>query len=73
MGPGKCVVLSDKEPAKAAPDSVRCLACDKDIEKPMQENRMGDEFICNECREEMLSSLEDAWKKHSAFLDSALN
>jgi hypothetical protein len=51
----------------------RCLACEKEILTPKEDNRMGDDFICNECRDEMLSSLEGAWKKHSAFLDSALN
>jgi hypothetical protein len=51
----------------------QCLACDKEIPTPNEENKMGDEFICDSCREEMVSSLEGAWKKHSAFLDSALN
>jgi predicted RNA-binding Zn-ribbon protein involved in translation (DUF1610 family) len=50
-----------------------CLACDKEILDLKEENKMGDEFVCDQCREEMLSSLEDAWKRHSAFLDSALN
>jgi hypothetical protein len=50
-----------------------CLACDAEILDPKEENIMGDEFICNNCREEMLSSLEEAWKRQSAFLDSALN
>jgi hypothetical protein len=52
---------------------VHCLSCDHVIKDPSEENVMGDEYLCNKCREEMLSSLEDAWKKHSAFLDSALN
>ena len=52
---------------------VRCLSCDQVIMDPSEENVMDDEYLCNKCREEMLSSLEDAWKKHSAFLDSALN
>jgi hypothetical protein len=53
--------------------SVRCLACDKEILDPTKENMMGEEYLCDACREEMFASLEDAWKKHSAFLDSALN
>ena len=52
---------------------IRCLVCDETIENPSEENIMGEEFLCDKCREEMFSSLEDAWKKHSAFLDSALN
>jgi hypothetical protein len=58
---------------KAKRNMDNCLACDQEIENPGEENRMGDEFLCNKCREEMFSSLEEAWKKHSAFLDSALN
>jgi hypothetical protein len=53
--------------------TVRCLSCDKEIRNPSQDNTMGDEFLCDRCREVMLDSLEEAWKKHSAFLDSALN
>ncbi len=52
---------------------ARCLACDGIITSPKESNVMGDEFICDACREEMFSSLEGAWRKHSAFLDSALN
>jgi len=52
---------------------VRCLACDREIQNPTKENAMGEEYLCDACREEMMASLEDAWKKHSAFLDSALN
>ena len=66
-------VTSKSAEKTARSKSERCLACDKEIENPSEENVMGDEFICNECRDEMLSSLEGAWKKHSAFLDSALN
>ncbi|MDG6908266.1 MAG: hypothetical protein JRN20_21050 [Nitrososphaerota archaeon] len=51
----------------------RCLSCEKEILEPSEENRLGEEFICDLCREEMVSSLEDAWKRHSAFLDAALN
>ena len=43
------------------------------IEDPKENNVMGDDYICNECCEEMMSSLDDAWRKHSAFLDAALN
>jgi len=65
--------LPEKATEKATSKTVRCLSCDHEIENPSEENVMGDEFLCNKCREEMLTSLEDAWKKHSAFLDSALN
>ncbi|MDG6906167.1 MAG: hypothetical protein JRN20_10330 [Nitrososphaerota archaeon] len=54
-------------------DRLRCIGCGKDIPTPTEENKLGDEFICDPCREEMISSLEGAWKRHSAFLDSALN
>jgi len=62
-------LAENKSPSKI----IRCLACDETIENPSEENIMGEEFLCDKCREEMFSSLEDAWKKHSAFLDSALN
>jgi len=53
---------------------ARCLVCNKTIDTPAEENQMNeDEFICNACLEETLSSLEDAWKRQSAFLDAALN
>ncbi|MDG6997109.1 MAG: hypothetical protein JRN52_14400 [Nitrososphaerota archaeon] len=51
----------------------RCLSCEKEILEPTEENMLGEEFICDACREEMVSSLEGAWKRHSAFLDAALN
>ena len=50
-----------------------CLSCGKQLDAPKQENMIGDECICDTCRELMMESLEDAWKKHSAFLDAALN
>ncbi|MHB8567299.1 MAG: hypothetical protein ACYC7D_13345 [Nitrososphaerales archaeon] len=53
--------------------SPTCLACGNAVLSPKENNVMGDDFICDSCREEMVSSLEGAWKKHSAFLDSALN
>jgi hypothetical protein len=61
--------------AKASKDSEQhvCFACGKPVTDPKEANRMGDEVICDSCREEMMSGLEDAWVKHSAFLDSALN
>ena len=51
----------------------RCFACGRDVPAPEEGNHLGDEIICDGCREEMMSNLEDAWVKHSAFLDSALN
>ncbi len=65
--------MNDQSKDKADSKFVHCLSCDQVIKDPSVENMMGDEYLCNKCREEMLSSLEDAWKKHSAFLDSALN
>ena len=53
--------------------SPECFVCGASVSDPGPENYLGDEVICNPCRELMLSSLEDAWVKHSAFLDSALN
>jgi formylmethanofuran dehydrogenase subunit E len=53
--------------------SSHCFACGKIVIDPKEANRLGDEIICDACREEMFSSLEEAWVKHSAFLDSALN
>jgi hypothetical protein len=55
------------------PIVAECLGCGVVLSNPTEENKMGDEFICNRCREEMLDSLEGAWIKHSAFLDAALN
>ena len=57
-------------PRKNVPE---CLGCGKQVPNPKQKNKLGEEFICNSCSEEMMASLEGAWKKHSAFLDSALN
>jgi hypothetical protein len=54
-------------------NAVECLVCSKVLSNPTEENKMGEEFICDKCREEMLDSLEGAWIKHSAFLDAALN
>ncbi len=53
--------------------SSQCFACGKPVPDPQEANHLGDEIICDACREEMVASLEDAWVKHSAFLDSALN
>jgi hypothetical protein len=53
--------------------AAECLGCGSVLTNPTEENKMGDEFICDKCREEMLDSLEGAWIKHSAFLDAALN
>ena len=53
--------------------SHECLSCGIELTPPKQDNMIGDEFICDTCREQMMTSLEDAWKKHSAFLDAALN
>ena len=50
-----------------------CFACGKQVPNPGEGNHLDDEIICDSCREEMISSLEGAWVKHSAFLDSALN
>jgi formylmethanofuran dehydrogenase subunit E len=52
---------------------AKCFACGKAVADPKEENHLGDEIICDSCREEMVGSLEEAWVKHSAFLDSALN
>ncbi len=52
---------------------AECFACGKQVLNPSEANHLADEIICDSCREEMVSSLEDAWVKHSAFLDSALN
>ena len=51
----------------------QCFACGKSVPEPKEDNRLGEEIICDSCREEMVASLEEAWVKHSAFLDSALN
>jgi formylmethanofuran dehydrogenase subunit E len=50
-----------------------CLSCGVKLQKPREENKIGDEFLCDKCTEQMMESLDDAWKKHSAFLDAALN
>jgi len=54
-------------------NAAECLGCGVVLNNPTEENKMGEEFICHKCRQEMLDSLEDAWIKHSAFLDAALN
>ena len=50
-----------------------CLSCGLELKNPGEANMIGEEFLCDSCRELMMDSLEDAWKKHSAFLDAALN
>jgi hypothetical protein len=67
--------LPEHEKEKAAEDSKssQCFACGKSVADPKEANHLGDEVICDACREEMVASLEEAWVKHSAFLDSALN
>lgn len=50
-----------------------CIGCGKSLVETKDTNKIGEEFICDSCRNEMMSSLEGAWKRHSAFLDSALN
>jgi ribosomal protein S26 len=52
---------------------IPCFACGIAVPNPKEGNHFGDEVICDSCREDMVSSLEEAWVKHSAFLDSALN
>ena len=64
---------ADKIETKVANISAKCLACEQTIPNVKEGNKMGEDFICDSCREEMVSSLEGAWKRHSAFLDSALN
>ena len=56
--------LSEKE-------SPKCFVCGASVSKP--DSKLGEEPMCDKCRDEMIASLEDAWVKHSAFLDSALN
>jgi hypothetical protein len=57
-----------------SPSNVLCFVCNSSIDQPKQdENFIEGEPICDSCRNEMFSSLEKAWKKHSAFLDAALN
>jgi len=66
--------LTENQPGnKKASDKAICLGCGKEISDPVEQNKLGDEFICNNCAEEMISSLDDAWRRHSAFLDAALN
>jgi formylmethanofuran dehydrogenase subunit E len=50
-----------------------CFVCGALVSEPKEDNQLGDEIICDTCQKEMISSLEEAWVKHSAFLDSALN
>jgi hypothetical protein len=61
---------TQKQQSKSPP---KCFACGKIVDDPKPENKLGEEIICDGCRDEMFESLEDAWVKHSAFLDSALN
>ncbi|MGI0079455.1 MAG: hypothetical protein ACRECH_07515 [Nitrososphaerales archaeon] len=64
--------MSSKEkPAKQ--EIPECFVCQKPVPEPGEGNHLDDEIICDSCRAEMMSSLEGAWVKHSAFLDSALN
>jgi hypothetical protein len=56
------------------PETIpECIGCGTSLPEAIETNKIGDEFICDSCRNEMMSSLEGAWKRHSAFLDSALN
>ena len=50
-----------------------CLACGTEVKDPKPENMIGEEFLCDACRDQMMETLEEAWSKHSAFLDAALN
>jgi hypothetical protein len=52
---------------------AECFVCNKLVDNPKEENYLEQQVICDGCRAEMLDSLEKAWKKHSAFLDAALN
>jgi formylmethanofuran dehydrogenase subunit E len=68
-------MVENKQGTQPKKDSIsaQCLACGMLVPEPKEGNHLGDEIICDSCREEMVSSLEKAWVKHSAFLDSALN
>jgi hypothetical protein len=57
------------------PESIshKCLSCGVEVKAPKSESMVGEEYICDSCRDQMMESLEEAWKKHSAFLDAALN
>jgi len=66
-------MASNEERNANEADKKNCIGCGKPVVNPKEENLLGDQFICDACREEMAASLEGAWKKHSAFLDSALN
>jgi hypothetical protein len=61
------------EKTPLGPELRQCFSCGKAVAEPKEDNHFGDEIICDSCRKEMVSSLEAAWVKHSAFLDSALN
>jgi uncharacterized membrane protein len=50
-----------------------CFVCGNAVENARKDNYIEDQVICDKCRDEMFDSLEKAWKKHSAFLDAALN
>jgi formylmethanofuran dehydrogenase subunit E len=67
------VVDGNKKEAEGKLEASHCFACGLNVPSPKEGNHLGDEIICDTCREEMVSSLEEAWVKHSAFLDSALN
>jgi hypothetical protein len=67
------VVEANKKEAEGKLGASHCFACGLNVPSPKEGNHLGDEIICDACREEMVSSLEEAWVKHSAFLDSALN
>jgi hypothetical protein len=55
------------------PITHECLSCGVVSKAPKSESMIGEEYICDSCRDQMMESLEEAWKKHSAFLDAALN
>jgi hypothetical protein len=67
------VTLPEQDSKRKASGESKCFACNKEVTDPKPENKLGEETICDSCRDEMFSSLEEAWVKHSAFLDSALN
>ena len=63
----------EKEHMEYSSESPQCFACGKSVPDPQEENHLVEEIICDSCRQELFTSLEAAWVKHSAFLDSALN
>ncbi|MFI5422266.1 MAG: hypothetical protein ACHQ1H_14990 [Nitrososphaerales archaeon] len=58
---------------ESKPITHECLSCGVEVIAPKSENMFGEEYICDSCRDQTMESLEEAWKKHSAFLDAALN